>query len=79
VFRGIELYERRPIICCAGDFVNDYAVDAIERNDESFIFVLETSGSELAESSSIRSLLRIARRAACGARTRIASRRKWRP
>ena len=47
VFRGIELYERRPIIYCAGDFVDDYAVDAIERNDESFIFVFETSGSEL--------------------------------
>jgi hypothetical protein len=26
------------------DFVDDYVVDEIERNDESFIFVVETSG-----------------------------------
>jgi poly-gamma-glutamate capsule biosynthesis protein CapA/YwtB (metallophosphatase superfamily) len=45
VFRGIELYKRRPIIYCAGDFVDDYAVDAIERNDEAFIFSFETSAS----------------------------------
>lgn len=43
VFRGIELYKRRTIIYCAGDFVDDYAVDEVERNDESFVFILETS------------------------------------
>jgi poly-gamma-glutamate synthesis protein (capsule biosynthesis protein) len=47
VFRGIEIYRDRPIIYCAGDFVDDYAVDEIERNDESFIFVVETSGSRM--------------------------------
>jgi poly-gamma-glutamate synthesis protein (capsule biosynthesis protein) len=41
IFRGIEIYKDRPIIYCAGDFIDDYAVDEIERNDESFIFVLE--------------------------------------
>lgn len=41
IFRGIEVYHGRPIIYCAGDFIDDYAVDEIERNDESFIFVLE--------------------------------------
>lgn len=41
VFRGIEIYKNRPIIYSAGDFVDDYAVNEIERNDESFIFVLE--------------------------------------
>jgi poly-gamma-glutamate capsule biosynthesis protein CapA/YwtB (metallophosphatase superfamily) len=45
VFRGIELYRRRPIIYCAGDFIDDYAVDEIERNDESFIFIFEMSAS----------------------------------
>jgi hypothetical protein len=25
---------------CAGDFIDDYAVDEIERNDESFVFVV---------------------------------------
>ena len=29
---------------CTGDFIDDYAVDEIERNDRSFIFVVETDG-----------------------------------
>ncbi|MBO9198889.1 MULTISPECIES: CapA family protein [Niastella] len=41
VFRGIEIYRKKPIIYSAGDFIDDYAVDAIERNDESFIFMIE--------------------------------------
>lgn len=41
IFRGIEIYKNKPILYCAGDFIDDYAVDEIERNDESFIFVLE--------------------------------------
>jgi len=41
VFRGIEFYRGRPISYCAGNFIDDYAIDQIERNDESFIFVIE--------------------------------------
>jgi|SRR5579875_988829 poly-gamma-glutamate capsule biosynthesis protein CapA/YwtB (metallophosphatase superfamily) len=41
VFRGVEIYRGRPILYCAGNFVDDYAVDEVERNDESFVFVLE--------------------------------------
>lgn len=41
VFRGIEIYKERAIIYSAGDFIDDYAVDEEEKNDESFIFVLE--------------------------------------
>jgi poly-gamma-glutamate capsule biosynthesis protein CapA/YwtB (metallophosphatase superfamily) len=44
VFRGIEFYKSRPILYGAGDFVDDYAVDEIERNDQSFIHVMEMSG-----------------------------------
>jgi poly-gamma-glutamate synthesis protein (capsule biosynthesis protein) len=40
VFRGIEIYRQRPIIYCAGDFIDDYAVDPIERNDQSFIYTV---------------------------------------
>jgi poly-gamma-glutamate synthesis protein (capsule biosynthesis protein) len=47
VFRGIELYRDRPVLYGAGDFVDDYAVDELERNDESFIFVIETSGNRI--------------------------------
>jgi len=41
VFRGIEFYRGCPIFYSAGNFVDDYAVDAVERNDEAFIFCLE--------------------------------------
>lgn len=41
VFRGIELYRGKPILYSTGDFIDDYAVDEIERNDESFIFMLD--------------------------------------
>ena len=44
VFRGIEFYKGRPILYGAGDFVDDYAIDEIERNDQSFIYVMEMAG-----------------------------------
>lgn len=45
IFRGIELFRGKPIIYSAGDFVDDYAVDPVERNDQSFVFLLETDGA----------------------------------
>ncbi len=47
VFRGVEIYQNRPIIYSAGDFIDDYAVDSDERNDESFIFLVETEGTHI--------------------------------
>ncbi|MBI5587942.1 MAG: CapA family protein [Deltaproteobacteria bacterium] len=47
VFQGVELYRGRPIIYGAGDFIDDYAVDEVERNDESFVFIVETDGARL--------------------------------
>lgn len=41
VLRGIELHRGRPILYGTGDFIDDYAVDPVERNDESAIFVVE--------------------------------------
>ena len=41
VFRGIEIYKGRPILYGTGGFVDDYAVDPVERNDQSFMFVVE--------------------------------------
>ena len=41
VFRGIELYRERPIIYCAGNFIDDYAIDEFECNDESFVFSID--------------------------------------
>ncbi len=42
IFRGIEIYKGKPILYSTGNFVDDYAVDKIERNDESFIFEINT-------------------------------------
>ena len=42
VCRGIEIHQSRPIIYSAGNFIDDYAVDPNERNDRSFLFVIET-------------------------------------
>jgi poly-gamma-glutamate capsule biosynthesis protein CapA/YwtB (metallophosphatase superfamily) len=44
VVRGIEVFRDRPILYSTGDFVDDYAVDPQERNDQSFIFLLESDG-----------------------------------
>lgn len=44
VCRGVEVRRGRPILYGTGDFLDDYAVRSSERNDESFIFVLETAG-----------------------------------
>jgi poly-gamma-glutamate capsule biosynthesis protein CapA/YwtB (metallophosphatase superfamily) len=41
VFRGIEFYKERPIFYGAGNFVDDYAVDRIERNDRAFVYLAD--------------------------------------
>jgi poly-gamma-glutamate capsule biosynthesis protein CapA/YwtB (metallophosphatase superfamily) len=45
IVRGVEVYRDRPILYGAGDFVDDYAVDPVERNDRSFVFVLRTENA----------------------------------
>ena len=44
IARGVEVYRNRPVLYGAGDFVDDYAVDPDERNDRSFVFLLESDG-----------------------------------
>ncbi len=41
VFRGIEIYKGKPILYSTGNFIDDYGIDEIERNDQSFIFIVE--------------------------------------
>lgn len=43
IFRGMEIYKGKPIFYCTGNFIDDYAVDTMERNDQSFIFSIEIS------------------------------------
>jgi poly-gamma-glutamate capsule biosynthesis protein CapA/YwtB (metallophosphatase superfamily) len=39
--QGIEIYKGKAILYSTGDFIDDYAVDSAERNDLSFLFILE--------------------------------------
>lgn len=41
IFQGIELYRGSPILYDTGDFLDDYAVDPILRNDQSLIFFVD--------------------------------------
>jgi poly-gamma-glutamate synthesis protein (capsule biosynthesis protein) len=47
VIRGIELYRGKPILYGTGDCIDDYAVAEKERNDQSFIFVVETDAQAI--------------------------------
>jgi poly-gamma-glutamate capsule biosynthesis protein CapA/YwtB (metallophosphatase superfamily) len=39
--QGIEVYEGKAILYSTGDFIDDYAVDRTERNDLSFLYLLQ--------------------------------------
>lgn len=41
VFRGIELYRGCRILYCLGDFIDDYVVDPLERNDQGCLVMIE--------------------------------------
>ncbi len=47
ITRAVELHRGRPVLYGCGDFVNDYAVDGVERNDWSFIWALDYAGADL--------------------------------
>jgi poly-gamma-glutamate synthesis protein (capsule biosynthesis protein) len=46
--QGIELYKGQAILYSTGDFIDDYAVDSAERNDLSFLFILELDQGRIA-------------------------------
>lgn len=43
IFQGVEIYNNKVIFYDTGDFVDDYYVDPILRNDRSFFFTVEVS------------------------------------
>lgn len=47
VFRGVGIYKSKAILYSTGNFIDDYAVDEIEPNDESFVFVFETKANKI--------------------------------
>lgn len=48
VFRGIEFYRGAAILYSCGDFVDDYRVNEAERNDRSFVFLVEMENRRIA-------------------------------
>lgn len=48
VCRGVEVFEGGLILYSTGDFVDDYAVDSVERNDRSWAFEILTEGGHVA-------------------------------
>jgi len=46
--QGIELYKGKAILYSTGDFIDDYMVDKEERNDLSFLFMLDVEKSRIA-------------------------------
>ncbi|HEY9671977.1 MAG TPA: CapA family protein [Waterburya sp.] len=47
LFQGVELYNHSLILYDTGDFLDDYAVDPILRNDWSFVFLVDVNGDGL--------------------------------
>lgn len=45
--QGIEIYNARPILYSTGDFIDDYAIDPVERNDRSFLFGVEVADGRI--------------------------------
>jgi poly-gamma-glutamate synthesis protein (capsule biosynthesis protein) len=45
IFQGIELYRGRPIVYDAGDFVDDYQVDARLHNDWGLLFCIQADAA----------------------------------
>ncbi|MFB6166440.1 MAG: CapA family protein [Haloarculaceae archaeon] len=49
VFQGIEVLDGAPVLYDCGDFVDDYAVDPVRRNDRSFLFEVVVDGGAIRE------------------------------
>lgn len=45
--QGLEFYQSKVIFYSTGDFIDDYAVDPTERNDLSFLFLLDIQDGHL--------------------------------
>lgn len=58
VVRGVGVYRERPVLYSAGDFVDDYAVDPVERNDQSFMFMGEVEDGRLRSLTCIPTVIR---------------------
>lgn len=49
IFQGIEIYKKKVIFYDTGDFVDDYYVDPVLRNDRSFLFLVEATKDKIVQ------------------------------
>lgn len=47
IFQGIEVYQNKLILYDTGDFIDDYIVNPVLRNDLSFLFLLEIRHTQI--------------------------------
>lgn len=47
ICQGVEIYRGKPILYATGDFIDDYAIHPLMRNDRSCLFRLAFDGNEL--------------------------------
>jgi len=58
IFQGVETYKGKYILYDTGDFVDDYFVDPILRNDRSFFFIATVEKKEVVELRLIPTLIK---------------------
>ena len=49
IFQGVEVFQGKPILYDTGDFLDDYAVDPVLRNDQSLIFFADVDAQGVRE------------------------------
>lgn len=49
IFQGVEVYKKKLILYDTGDFIDDYYVDPILRNDRSFLFLIQCTKEGIQE------------------------------
>jgi poly-gamma-glutamate synthesis protein (capsule biosynthesis protein) len=47
VTRAVDFHQGCPVLYSTGDFIDDYAVDPVERNDRAFVFVAQCDGGRV--------------------------------
>ncbi len=55
---GVEVYKNKIILYGTGDFIDDYAIDPVERNDLTFLFQITLSKNQLIKLSLIPAQIR---------------------
>jgi poly-gamma-glutamate synthesis protein (capsule biosynthesis protein) len=47
IFQGVEIYKKKLILYDTGDFIDDYYVDPVLRNDRSFLFIVQCAKQKI--------------------------------